>query len=44
MDMRRVIPGLTLKEGSVEDVPLIMDMIREFAEFLGCGEMVRADE
>lgn len=44
MDMKTGIPGLTLREGSVEDVPLIMDMIREFAEFLGRGEMVKAGE
>ena len=44
MDIKTGIPGLTLREGSVDDVPLIMDMIREFAEFLGCGEMVKTDE
>lgn len=44
MCMKTGIPGLTLREGSVEDVPLIMDMIMEFAEFLGRGDMVKADE
>ncbi len=41
MDM---VSGLTLKVCSVEDVPLLLEMIKDFADFLGRGDTVKATE
>lgn len=44
MGRGKKMDGLNLRACSVEDVPLILQMIKDFADFLGRGNSVNASE